>query len=95
MVAPHNPLGPLATLVNVHFAASTPNFLILEYHPDDEQARKDLVAGDPILVKDGYLPIPDKPGWGYEMNQEAFKRMPGRKWRRAPAFRADGAPDFI
>ena len=25
-VAPHNPLGPLATLVNIHFAASTPNF---------------------------------------------------------------------
>ena len=34
-VAPHNPMGPLATMVNVHFAASTPNFLILEYHPDD------------------------------------------------------------
>jgi galactonate dehydratase len=95
MVAPHNPLGPLATLVNVHFAASTPNFLILEYHPDDEPARKDLIKGDPILVKDGYLPIPDKPGWGYEMNEEAFKKMPGKRWRRAPAFRADGSPDFI
>ena len=35
VVAPHNPMGPLATMVNVHFAASTPNFLILEYHPDD------------------------------------------------------------
>ena len=31
MVAPHNPMSPLATAVNVHFAASTPNFLILEY----------------------------------------------------------------
>jgi galactonate dehydratase len=27
-VAPHNPLGPIATAVNVHFAFSTPNFLI-------------------------------------------------------------------
>ena len=25
-VAPHNPMGPLATAVNVHFAAATPNF---------------------------------------------------------------------
>jgi len=40
-VAPHNPLGPLATLVNIHFAASTPNFLILEYHPDDASPRAD------------------------------------------------------
>ena len=76
MVAPHNPLGPLATLVNIHFAASTPNFFILEYHPDDESPRKDLVKGDTIVAKDGYLEIPDKPGWGYEMDEEAFKSMP-------------------
>src|SRR5690606_12141700 len=30
-VAPHNPMGPLATAVNVHFAAATLNFSILEY----------------------------------------------------------------
>ncbi len=30
-VAPHNPMGPLASAVNVHFAASQPNFRILEY----------------------------------------------------------------
>lgn len=29
-VAPHNPMGPLATAVNVHFAAATHNFSILE-----------------------------------------------------------------
>jgi galactonate dehydratase len=94
-VAPHNPLGPLATLVNIHFAASTPNFLILEYHPDDESPRKDLVKGDTIVAKDGYLAIPDKPGWGYEMDEEAFKRMPGKPWHRGFSFRVDGAPDFV
>ncbi|MGA2269436.1 MAG: galactonate dehydratase [Bryobacteraceae bacterium] len=94
VVAPHNPMGPLATIVNVHFAASTPNFLILEYHPDDEAPRKDLIK-DPILVKNGYLPIPDKPGWGYEVNEEAFKHYPPKPWHREFAFRADGAPDFI
>ena len=94
VVAPHNPMGPLATMVNVHFAASTPNFLILEYHPDDESPRKDLIM-DPILVKDGYLPIPDKPGWGYEINEEAFSKYPAKPWHRGFAFGADGAPDFI
>jgi galactonate dehydratase len=94
-VAPHNPLGPLATLVNIHFAASTPNFVILEYHPDDESPRKDLVKGETIVAKDGYLAIPDKPGWGYEMDEEAFKRLPGKPWHRGFAFQSDGAPDFI
>ncbi len=94
VVAPHNPMGPLATMVNVHFAASTPNFLILEYHPDDTSPRKDMIR-DPILVKNGYLPIPDKPGWGYEVNEEAFPHYPPKPWRRGFAFRADGSPDFI
>jgi galactonate dehydratase len=95
MVAPHNPLGPLATLVNIHFAACTPNFIILEYHPDDESPRKDLIKGDTIVVKDGYLAIPENPGWGYEMDEEAFKRMPPKPWHREFAFQADGAPGFI
>ena len=94
-MAPHNPLGPLATLVNIHFAASTPNFVILEYHPDDESPRKDLVKGETIVAKDGYLAIPDKPGWGYEMDEEAFKRMPAKPWHRGFSFTPDGAPDFI
>ncbi len=94
VVAPHNPMGPLATMVNVHFAASTPNFLILEYHPDDEAPRKDLIK-DPLLVKDGFLAIPNKPGWGYEVNEEAFRHYPAKPWHRGFAFAADGAPDYI
>jgi galactonate dehydratase len=94
-VAPHNPLGPLATMVNIHFAASTPNFVILEYHPDDESPRKDLIKGDTLVAQNGYLSIPDKPGWGYEMNEEAFARMPPKPWHRGFSFRPDGTPDFI
>ena len=30
-IAPHNPMGPLATAVNVHFSAAQTNFRILEY----------------------------------------------------------------
>lgn len=94
VVAPHNPMGPLATMINVHFAACTPNFLILEYHPDDAAPRKDLIK-DPILVKNGYLEIPNKPGWGYEVNEEAFRHYPPKPWHRGFAYRADGSPDFI
>ena len=30
-IAPHNPMGPLATAINVHFSAAQTNFRILEY----------------------------------------------------------------
>ncbi len=94
MVAPHNPVGPLATVVNVHFAASTPNFLILEYHPDDQAPRKDLLQ-EPVMVKNGYIPLPTKPGFGVELNEEAFPHYPPKPWRRAFQYRADGSPAFI
>lgn len=94
MVAPHNPMGPVATTVNVHFAASTPNFLILEYHPDDTVPRKDLLK-EPLMVKDGYIPLPNKPGLGIELNEEAFRHYPPKPWHRGFAYRADGAVDYI
>ena len=93
-VAPHNPMGPVATAVNTHFAASTPNFFILEYHPDDEGARKDLLQ-EPLMVKDGYIPLPTKPGLGIELNEEAIRRYPAKRWKRGFEFRADGSVGFI
>jgi len=94
MIAPHNPMSPLATAVNVHFAASTPNFHILEYSAPDSGARKNVLK-EPLMVnKDGYLDIPNKPGWGVELNEEAFPSMPPAPWSRGTAFRADGSPYY-
>jgi galactonate dehydratase len=89
-VAPHNPCGPLATAVNVHFAASTTNFLILEYHADDESPRRDLVD-EPIKLVDGYLELPTRPGLGVDLNIDAFERYPFRSWHRPFPLSADGA----
>lgn len=94
MVAPHNPMGPLATVVNVHFAASTPNFLVLEYHPDDVSPRKDLLK-EPLMVKDGYIPLPTKPGLGVELNEEAFRHYPPKPWHRGFDYRVDGSVAYI
>jgi galactonate dehydratase len=94
MVAPHNPMSPLATAVNVHFAASTPNFLILEYRAPDSGASKDVLKEPLMVSKDGYVTIPNKPGWGVELNEEAFKNMPPAPWRRGTNFREDGSPYF-
>ena len=94
MVAPHNPMSPLATAVNVHFAASTPNFFILEYSAPDSGARKNVLKEPLMVKKDGYVDVPNKPGWGVELNEEAFKSIPPAPWRRGTSFRADGSPYF-
>jgi galactonate dehydratase len=93
-VAPHNPTGPIATAVNVHFAAGTHNFLILEYHPDDGGPRADILR-QPITLKDGYLELPEGPGLGVELNDEALPERRIRNWRRGGLTRPDGAADFI
>ena len=92
-VAPHNPCGPLATAVNVHFAASTTNFIILEYHADDEGPRREIVD-EPMKLVDGYLEIPDKPGLGIDLNIEALDRYPFRSWHRPFPIRADGSLSY-
>jgi galactonate dehydratase len=94
VVAPHNPMGPVATVVNTHFAASTPNFHILEYHPDDVSPRKDLLK-ETNVVKSGYLALPVKPGLGIELNEEAFKHYPPKPWHRGFDYRADGSIAYI
>ena len=94
MIAPHNPMSPLATAVNVHFAASTPNFYILEYSAPDSGARKNVLKEPLMVKKDGYLEVPNKPGWGVELNEEAFASMPPARWSRGTSFHEDGSPYF-
>jgi len=89
-IAPHNPCGPLATAVNVHFAASTHNFLILEYHADDEAPRRDIVD-EPIKLVNGYLELPEKPGLGIDLNEDALGKFPFRSWHRPWPWREDNA----
>jgi galactonate dehydratase len=89
-VAPHNPCGPVATAVNIHFALSTHNFLILEYRPDDDPDRA-AVVDQPIVLEEGYLLPPERPGLGVDLNIEALKHHSYEAWHRPFLWRADGA----
>jgi galactonate dehydratase len=88
-VAPHNPLGPVSTAAAVHFAASTPNFLILEYRPARRGPTRDLVR-EPLALEDGHIRIPEKPGLGVELNEAAFAGKPLQAWHRPFIIEADG-----
>ncbi len=89
-LAPHNPMGPVATAANVHLSATCPNFIILEYIPDDRAPRRDLVK-EPMKLVDGYLELPTAPGLGIELNEDAFAQYPYRSWRRSFPIRPDGS----
>src|SRR5207249_5610141 len=57
-----------------------PNFLILEYRPDDRAPRRDFVQ-EPMRLENGYLALPTAPGLGIELNEEAFEHYPFKPWR--------------
>jgi galactonate dehydratase len=89
-VAPHNPMGPLATAVNVHFAAACTNFKILEFKMPDAPY---LV--DPYMPVDGHLELrPDRPGWGGEIDEAALETDAYVHWERAQPKRRDGSTAY-
>lgn len=104
-VAPHNPMGPLATAHNLHFAAACPNFKILEYRLPgtsamlgDEIAPASDAAGyvtDPYMPVDGHLELrPDRPGWGVEIDEDFLKTDRYVHWERKLPGRPDGSTGY-
>ncbi|MBK34323.1 MAG: mandelate racemase [Gemmatimonadetes bacterium] len=73
-MAPHNVCGPLGTIASSHCCASVPNFLVLEWHWVDRPHWHELVLADPPLIEDGYITLPDGPGLGVELNEEAVAK---------------------
>ena len=73
--APHNPSGPVANAATLQLAACCPNFNILEIMYSDVTWRADVTDED-LHYEDGYIIIPDKPGLGIELNEEACLAHP-------------------
>jgi galactonate dehydratase len=77
-VAPHNPLGPVANAVALHFALSTPNFLIQEDMLADVPWRWDVVRSQ-LSTENGYWLSTAAPGLGIEVDEEQAKKYPFRQ----------------
>ena len=89
-VSPHNynstTVGLAATL---HASAGMPNFLITEYFVNFEAVGAEIVD-HPFAVLDGYIELPEAPGLGIDLNQEALRARPFRaRERRDLAAAAD------
>ncbi len=74
-VAPHNPLGPVANAAALHFALSTPNFLIQEDMLTDVPWRWEVVQHS-LQTENGYWLPTAAPGLGIEVNEVAAAQHP-------------------
>jgi len=66
---------PVSCMANVHCAAATQNFLVMENHSVDVPWWGDLVNGvEKPIVNKGFITVPDKPGLGITLNDDAVKQ---------------------
>ena len=76
MVAPHNVGGIVSTMAALHLCLTLRNVKILEHFNDFADPHvKRAGSGYPEVV-DGYFPVPDKPGWGIELDEEFINAHP-------------------
>ena len=96
-MAPHACEGPIGGLATIHVDAATPNFLVQEICSGVKPETKEMVweewLGFPAMrMVKGRFPLPEKPGLGFELKEEALKKYPfaGTK-AMARVFHEDGS----
>ena len=88
-VAPHGPMSPVITTISLHLDTLVPNFLIQERLFLNDWRNE--VITEPIQVKDGYVTVPGKPGWGIELDEAVCKAHPAIPSYTPQLNRPDGA----
>ncbi len=71
-VAPHNPSGPVSTAASVQVCAVLKNFRLLELQWGEVEWRQD-VLNPPERFENGAIRVPDRPGFGVELNEKIVR----------------------
>jgi hypothetical protein len=72
---PHNWHGGLTTIANAHLVASSPSRHMLELNQTYNPLKEEIFK-DPLVVKKGYMDLPDRPGYGVELIPDVEKTFP-------------------
>jgi galactonate dehydratase len=80
-VAPHNCTGPIGGLAAIHTDAAMPNFIVQEVCSGvnsslNERVWEEWLGFQAQRMVNGKYPLSDKPGLGFEVNEEALKKYP-------------------
>lgn len=94
-MAMHMAGSPISCLANVHCAAATENFLVMENHSVDIPWWEDLIDGiEKPLFNKGFVKVPEGPGLGFgSLNEEVIKQHleepgyfePTDEWNKDPS----------
>jgi L-alanine-DL-glutamate epimerase-like enolase superfamily enzyme len=83
LCCPHSWQGGMVAIANAHLMAAIPNRLLLESNMTPNPLKEGLFT-EPLVVTNGYLDIPDRPGLGVELRDDLeseFPYLPGN-WNR-------------
>jgi galactonate dehydratase len=90
-VVPHNPLSPVSTAACIQLAACIPNFALQEYPLGENVPPKSQIVKSSLKLENGYLIIPDTPGIGVELAEDAAERYPYRPLKVNTRLSVDGS----
>ena len=76
LVVNHNWQSSFPWLANIHFTASNSKIEILEYNNHYNPFRDDGIFTEPIRVENGFALVPEKPGLGVDIIEDAEKKFP-------------------
>lgn len=68
-VSPHGPASPIGNIAAAHVMAGVPNFDILEFSFGEVPWRADLLLPRERIEPGGLLPLSERPGFGFELNE--------------------------
>jgi D-arabinonate dehydratase len=74
MVAPHAFGGAVLLAASLHFVASIPNGLVLEFDQNPNGLRDELLKEPMRADGDGMIRLPERPGLGIELDRAAVER---------------------
>lgn len=66
-MTPHNWTSELGTICNAHLVAGIPNGYMCEYFMYPNTPWRDVLFDEPLVPRNGYLMLTDKPGLGVEL----------------------------
>jgi galactonate dehydratase len=90
-VVPHNPLSPVSTAACIQLAACIPNFALQEYPKGEGEPPKSEIVKSSLRLEKGFLIIPDAPGIGVELAEDALERHPYRPRSVRTRLHVDGS----
>jgi galactonate dehydratase len=97
VMAPHACEGPIGGIASLHIDAAIPNLLVQEIcgavqSGERDKVWQDLLGFPAMRMVNGRYPLPEKPGFGFELNEAALKKYPFQGTRPfPPAFEEDGS----